>query len=347
MPINRKTFLAQSAALAAGTFLGSRSYAKPASVQNSKEQAAPTKPEELYQISLSQWSYHRAIFGDTFSRYSWWEEKIHSDPDAVLAGDMDPRDIVVRARELDVDVVDLVNVLWYGHGKDAPWLAEFKKRAKGEGVGFGVLMCDQLPNMGASDEETRKRSVEQHIQWMDTAVELGCPYLRVNAYGDGSYLELCRNAADSLHKMGEAAELRGLEILVENHGHPSSNAAWLAMMLEMAEHPKVGAFTDFDNFFMGGWGHEPQRRYDTHQGMLDLAPFTRALSAKSYDFDVEGNDTKVDFELCLRTVLEAGFRGLASAEYEGHHTDEHEGSRLTVELLRRLRVKLFEEMKKA
>ncbi|MDQ8196931.1 sugar phosphate isomerase/epimerase [Pelagicoccus enzymogenes] len=339
--MDRKTFVAQCAALAAAGIVGKSGYAKIISPKRSENLSLPGKEEELFDISLSQWSYHRAIFGKSRDEYAWFVKTLESDPDRVLQGSLDPRDIVRKASSLGVHVVDLVNILWFGHGNDAPWLAEFKKRAAGEGVRFGVLMCDQLPNIGASDRRVRQRSIAEHIQWMDTAAELECRYLRVNAYGDGSYLELCRNAAESLRALGDAAESRGLEVLVENHGHPSSNGAWLAMCLEMAGHSKVGAFTDFDNFFMGGWGHVPQRRYDTLQGMLDLAPFTRAVSAKSYDFDAAGNETTVDFEICLRTALDGGFRGLASAEYEGEHLTEDEGTRLTVELLRLLRAKLF------
>ena len=109
----------------------------------------------------------------------------------------------------------------------------------------------------------------------------------------------------------------GLEILVENNGHPSSNGAWLAMLMEETHRSNVGVLADFDNFFTGGWGHSLQRRYDTQQGMLDLAPYTRALSAKSYEFDARGFETTVDFEMCLRIALENGFSGFASAEYEG------------------------------
>ncbi|MDQ8183173.1 sugar phosphate isomerase/epimerase family protein [Pelagicoccus sp. SDUM812005] len=341
--MNRKTFLTRSAALAAGTLLGSHVSAKAGTPENAKALAAPDKPEDLFEISLSQWCYHRAIFGNARDDYGWFLKTLRSDPDAVLKGDLDPRDVVVKARELEVSVVDLVNILWFGRGDDAAWLAEFKKRADGEGVRFGVLMCDELGKIGASDPVERRKAVQNHIQWMDTAASLECRFLRVNAYGDGSYLQLCRNAAESLRALGEAAESRGLHVLVENHGHPSSNAAWLAMLLEMAEHPRLGAFTDFDNFFMGGWGHVPERRYDTLQGMLDLAPYTRAVSAKSYDFDSDGNEPKVDFELCLRTALQGGFRGLASAEYEGERLSEDEGTRLTVALLRKARRKLFRE----
>lgn len=342
MKIDRKTFIAQSAALAAGVLITPKGFAQPK--LNPSKLAFPAKPEDLYTISLSQWCYHRAMFGDARKDYNWFLRTLHSDPDAVLKGPMDPRDIVDKARALDVEVVDLVNILWFGHGHDEKWMREFRSRAAGEGVSFGVLMCDELGKLGASSSKERMASVESHIRWMDTAAKLGCRHFRVNAYGDGTYLEQCRQGADSLHRLAEAAEGFDFDILVENHGHPGSNGAWLAMLLEMADHPKIGAFTDFDNFFMGGWGLVPERRYDTHQGMLDLAPYTRAVSAKSFDFDTEGNDTKVDFRLCMKTALDGGFRGLASAEYEGEHLSEEVGSRLTVALLRRLRSSLFSEL---
>jgi hypothetical protein len=45
----------------------------------------------------------------------------------------------------------------------------------------------------------------------------------------------------------------------------------------------------------------------------------------------------VDFEMCLRIALENGFSGFASAEYEGEHLSEDEGTAKTVALLRHFR----------
>ena len=71
--------------------------------------------------------------------------------------------------------------------------------------------------------------------------------------------------------------------------------------------------------------------------MLDLAPYTRAVSAKSHDFGPNGRETQVDFHGAMDIVLEAGFRGLASAEYEGGGLTEEDGARATVSLLRSVR----------
>ncbi|MEM9160173.1 MAG: sugar phosphate isomerase/epimerase family protein [Verrucomicrobiota bacterium] len=302
--------------------------------------SALEREEDLFQISLSQWGFHRAILGNARDNYSEFIKTLNTNPDGVLKGYLDSRDIVVKAKEFGVGTVDLVNILWFGHARDEPWLDEFKRRAEAAGVGFGVLMCDQTGLIGARAKEDRKASIELHKEWFEAAAYLGCPYLRVNPYGEGNYLQQCRQCAESLKELGDLSADFGLEVLVENHGHPGSNGAWLAMLMEMADHPRVGVYTDFDNFFMGGWGLVPERRYDRLQGLLDLAPYTRSVSAKSHDFGPDGEETTIDYNQCLRTVLDAGFRGLASAEFEGDRLSEQEGSRLTAELLKRERKKL-------
>lgn len=322
--MKRRTFLENMGIAGVATALGAP--------LTTRSQSSLAKP---FTIGLSQWAYHRAIFGDARDNYNEFIKTLHSAPDDVLRGDMDPRDIVVRARELDVGVVDLVNITWFGHGQDAPWLREFKAKAADHDVTFGVLMCDQLGDVGSATQAGRDKSFEGHLRWMETAAELGCPFLRANPYGEGTYLEQCQRGAETLHRLAEKSADYGLEILVENHGHPGGNAAWVAMLIEMADHPRLGAYTDFDNFFMGGWGLNPERRYDRHQGMLDLAPYTKAVSAKSHDFGPDGEETTIDYHQCLQVVLDAGFTGLVTAEFEGNRLSEPEGSRLTVELLRR------------
>jgi sugar phosphate isomerase/epimerase len=302
--------------------------------------ASKPSPASPFEISLSQWGFRRDILGNARDNYTWFIKTLHSDPDAVWLGEMDPRDIVVRARELGVNTVDPVNYLWLGHGQDKPWIKEFKRRAANEGVGFGVMMIGEVAKIGSSDKSVRNQAVEDHIRWMETAAELGCRFVRANPYGDGSYLEQCRQCAESLNRLGNASKGFGLDVLVENHGHPGSTGAWLAMLMEMTNHPRVGLFSDFDNFFMGGWNLNPERRYDRVQGLLDLAPYTRAVSAKSHAFDAAGNETTIDFKQCMDIFLKAGFRGLVSAEYEGRSLSGYEGSRATIALLQKVRREL-------
>lgn len=295
---------------------------------------------EPYEISLSQWSFHRAIFGNSREDYARFIAALHSDPDSVLQGDLDPRDIVVRARELGVSHVDLVNILWFGHARDRAWLRDSSQRARDHDVAFVCLMCDELGYLGSSDSEQRRQAIENHKPWLACAAELGCTQVRVNAYGDGTYLEQLEQNAESMAALAELAEDQGVELLVENHGHPSSNAAWLAMLIEKVSHPNLGVYADLDNFFMGGWNIVPERRYDRRQGLLDLAPYTRGVSAKTHAFTEDGQETTIDYVTSMKVFADHGFSGFASAEYEGNALSEYEGTQATIALLKATRQQL-------
>ena len=69
-------------------------------------------------------------------------------------------------------------------------------------------------------------------------------------------------------------------------------------------------------------------------------PFAKGVSAKSYDFDEDGNEKHTDFEKAMRLVLDAGYRGHVGVEYEGKEMSEPDGIKATKLLLERLRKKL-------
>jgi hydroxypyruvate isomerase len=69
-------------------------------------------------------------------------------------------------------------------------------------------------------------------------------------------------------------------------------------------------------------------------------PFAKAVSAKSHDFDADGNETKTDYLKMMKIVLDAGYRGYVGIEYEGSKLDEMAGIRATQKLLERCQKEL-------
>ena len=65
-------------------------------------------------------------------------------------------------------------------------------------------------------------------------------------------------------------------------------------------------------------------------------PAAKAVSAKSYDFDEAGNETKIDYAKMLEIVKEAGYTGYIGVEYEGTRLSEAEGIKATRDLLIKL-----------
>ena len=72
-------------------------------------------------------------------------------------------------------------------------------------------------------------------------------------------------------------------------------------------------------------------------------PFAKAVSAKSYDFDQDGNDTTTDYLRMMKIVIDAGYRGWVGIEYEGSKLPEREGILATKKLLERVREELTRE----
>ena len=142
-------------------------------------------------------------------------------------------------------------------------------------------------------------------------------------------------SSDLLHRLAVLADPYEIDVIVENHGGSSSNGAWLAATIRAADHPRVGTLPDFGNFRISD-----REEYDRYQGVQELMPFARGVSAKSHDFDAQGNETHTDYARMLAIVLAAGYHGYVGIEYEGDGVEELEGIRLTKVLLERVRATL-------
>jgi hypothetical protein len=104
------------------------------------------------------------------------------------------------------------------------------------------------------------------------------------------------------------------------------------------DHPGCGTLPDFGNFQTA-----PGEWYDKYQGVTELMPFAKAVSAKSHVFDEDGNEREIDYFRMMRIVLQAGYRGYVGIEWEGTEMTEPEGIRATKALLVRVRDALRDE----
>lgn len=308
MSPDRRSFLLSMTRLGSALTLGPRSVP-----------AMRIGPEELFPISLAEWSLHRMLH----------------------AGELDPRDFAPLARrEFGLDAVEHVNTFFQDKAVDFAYLEDMRRRADDAGVRTLLVMCDAEGELGDADEAARRTAIENHFRWIAAVRYLGGHSIRVNAAGQGPPEEVSKRAADSLHRLGEMGARYEVNVIVENHGGYSSNGAWLAATIRAADHPRAGTLPDFGNFRVSA-----SEEYDRYQGVAELMPFARGVSAKSHDFDAQGNETHTDYRRMLRIVLDAGYRGHVGIEYEGSGVGEKEGIRLTKTLLERVRAELAAEQR--
>jgi L-ribulose-5-phosphate 3-epimerase len=297
--MNRREFLTLSAGTAGGLCLAG--CASLDAVLGGKKMP--------FNISLAQWSLHRRLFGRAGPK-------------------LDNLDFAKEARSLDFEAVEYVNQFFMDKAKDTEYLSQMKKRAADNGVKSLLIMCDGEGNLGDPDTKRRTQAVENHYKWVEAAKYLGCHSIRVNAASAGTYEEQRKLAADGLRRLCEFAAGHKLNVIVENHGGISSNPQWLTAVIKEVNLPNCGTLPDFGNF-------PPE--IDRYEAVEILMQYAKSVSAKSYEFDGNGDETRINYYRMMKIVLDAGYHGFVGVEYEGGKLSENEGVIATKRLLEKIR----------
>lgn len=270
----------------------------------------PGKDRDLFfQLSLAEWSLHRTL---------WSGELQHLDFPAFC------RDT------FGIGAVEYVSTFFEGKVAQTNYLAKLKKNADEAGVQNVLIMVDAEGSLATADEKSRLQAVENHKKWIRAAQFLDCHSIRVNAAGKGDREKVLAAAVDSLGRLSELAAGAGINIVVENHGGYSSDARWLAEVMGQVNRPNCGTLPDFGNFTVNMF---PYQTYDPYQGVKELMPFAKGVSAKTKEFAPDGTETRLDFQRLLKLVKEAGYRGHIGIEYEGYKLSEVAGIKATQALL--------------
>lgn len=298
--MKRRDFIKKSASLTGGLVLTSLSSSLLSSCTNKLP----------FKISLAEWSLHRALQKKEIEHLNFAE---------------------IAQNDFGINAIEYVNSFFFNHANDISYLTEMKKRADDIGVKSLLIMCDNEGNLGDPENTQRTQAVENHYKWVEAAKFLDCHSIRVNARSFGTYEEQVKLAADGLKRLVEFGDNVGINIIVENHGGLSSNGEWLSSVMEQVNHPRMGTLPDFGNFRI-----ENDDWYDRYKGMKELMPYAKAVSAKSHEFDENGNETGSDYYRMMKIVLENGYNGYVGIEYEGTLHSEIEGIHLTNKLLKKI-----------
>ena len=280
--------------------------------------------EPFFKLSLAQWSLNKAV----------------------RSGEQSPLDFAQKAREMGFEGIEYVSQLYRNElEKEADpkvametLLKTLKEKSETYEVTNLLIMVDGEGNLATLDDKERAQTVENHKKWVDAAKYLGCHSIRVNAHGEGTSEEVAVAAVKGLSALSAYAATQGINVLVENHGGYTSDGQWLAKVMEEVNMPNCGTLPDFGNFCITeGYGsinsEECDNAYDIYKGVRELMPYAKAVSAKSYDFDENGGQPKIDYVKMMQIVKDAGYTGFVGVEYEGNNLSEIDGINATKELL--------------
>ena len=277
---------------------------------------------DKYGISLAQWSLHKMIKIDKT---------------------LNPIDFAQKSKELGYDAIEYVSTL-YRPILEKLSIKEMTKKlinkSKEHDVKNLLIMVDDEGNLSSSNLSEIKEAIDKHKRWIEMASKLECHSVRVNLEGEDQLDKWKDNSIKGLSLLSEFASNYNVNIIVENHGGNSSIGKELAEVIKNVNLDNCGTLPDFGNFCIkrknGSLYDGPcDIEYDKYEGMRDLMPYAKAVSAKSYDFDPFGNETTIDFKKMMDIVDEFNYNGYLGIEYEGNNHSEINGIELTKKLIQK------------
>lgn len=292
------------------------------SCKNDNKQTVTNK-DSFFKTSLAQWSIHKSIREDGLSPYEF--AKI--------------------AHELGFEGLEYVNALYSDvtNSEDkASAMEEFIKRNNDLAAKYNLknvlIMIDGEGDLASSNPEERMIALENHKLWIDAASKMNCSAIRINLKGEKEIENWIKYSVESFGALGEYAKPLNINVIVENHGGLSSNASLLMKVINQVNLENCGTLPDFGNFCMSeGYGSLKENNckdlYDPYLGISEMLPKAFGLSAKSYAFDSNGDETSLDYYRLLSIAKDAGYNGFIGVEYEGNILSEKDGIIATKKLL--------------
>ena len=285
------------------------------------------KPKELFfKLSLAQWSLHKNI------KY----------------GDMDPYEFAQVAKSFNFSGIEYVTALYDNVMKVRDgdmskaitfWARKNKKLAEINDIKNVLIMIDEIEGLAEENKSRRLKAVDNHKMWIDAAEIMGCESVRLNLYGSSNADKWKDLSIKSLSELGSYAKNSGVNVIVENHGRISSDIPKLMDVIYGVNMDNVGTLPDFGNFCMADEGYGSvfdgscETMYDFYQGVEEMMPKAFAVSAKSNDFDENGDEKTIDYMRMMKIVKSFGYTGYVGVEYEGKRLSEEDGIKATRDLL--------------
>jgi len=302
-PIKRRTFLAQTIAVAGGLPI--------ACCSSSQARSGQTAVARSVSIGKSHRPNRIAV-----STYSFWRFKKNLK--------LPIETCIDEAAQMGFDGVEILHRQMEGESND--YLQKLKRCA----VINGIDLCGMSTHQGfvSPDRAKRQKNIDHTIGCIELAYSLGIPIIRINTGRWGttrSFDKLMENRGiepplpgyteengfkwviDSIEKCLPAAERCGVILGLENHWGLARTPEGLLRIVHAIDSPWLRVLLDTGNFL-----EEPYDKLDR------CAPETVFMHAKTYYGGGIWYTLGLDYNRIARIMRKHNFRGYVSLEFEGN-----------------------------
>lgn len=277
----------------------------------------PIHFQKNIKITITPWSLMRTGYGG-------------DDPLGI-----DVFDYPAVAKSLGFDYIDH-EMFHFPPNLNETHLQKMINNMKSAGVKSAVMLTGGVGDIGDADSKKRKKAIETYKYWVDIASALDCKAMR-NVCGESitvPHKEKLNYALEGVNELGAYAGSKNIDLLIENHNGYSSDPEWMIALMEGVNKKNVGVLGDFTNWTLE---RNPDTFYpDPYKGIELLAPYIRAVSAKSSEFTVAGEEITTDYKKMFDILKKAPHFEFAGVEFFGNDISRNQGVKLTKNLIEKV-----------
>lgn len=141
---------------------------------------------------------------------------------------------------------------WSAHFKstDPAYVAELRAACEKAGAHVVNIPADIKHSVYDPDSAMRSIAIQEGKAWVDVAVTLGSPSVRIHMAGVRDVKPDVDRAAESLRQIADYGTGKNVVVNLENDDLVSEDAFFVVSVIEKANHPYLHALPDFANSMM-------------------------------------------------------------------------------------------------
>jgi len=227
------------------------------------------------------------------------------------------------------------SIPFMGRENDRDFLNDIKRRSDDNGVDNLIILVDDIdiktmqsgPSLASSNKNDRDTAIDYHKKWVDVAKNIGCHSIRINLRSEEENdQKILENSSESISRLIEFSNQDNISIVIENHGGITGDADWLVSLMENVDSKHLGTLPDFGtynfcikrgNLNFQSLSENCEDQYDKYLGVKKLMPYAKGVSAKSHEFDKDGEELSTNYSRMIKIISESNYKGYITIEYEG------------------------------
>ena len=227
------------------------------------------------------------------------------------------------------------SIPFMGRENDRDFLNDIKRRSDDNGVDNLIILVDDIdiktmqsgPSLASSNKNDRDTAIDYHKKWVDVAKNIGCHSIRINLRSEEENdQKILENSSESISRLIEFSKQDNISIVIENHGGITGDADWLVSLMENVDSKYLGTLPDFGtynfrikrgNLNFQSLSENCEDQYDKYLGVKKLMPYAKGVSAKSHEFDKDGEELSTNYSRMIKIISESNYKGYITIEYEG------------------------------